>query len=122
MVYLKCHETLFSASIRLFGRCHHSYMVCYKHFGAMSISWKNCLLLGQHTVDCISYKAPHKLPCFARVRFCFSGKILFLHGYVEQLILWICCVFHGNHKVHNACKALTNLRFIFIVLFKARCS
>ena len=39
---------------------HRSYVVCSQYIGALTISWKICLLFGQHTVDCVSHKSPHK--------------------------------------------------------------
>jgi len=45
------------------------------------------------------------------VRFWFIGKGLYFAGYVKQLGQYICYVFHGNHKVHGACKTLANLLF-----------
>jgi len=43
-----------------------------------------------------------------------AGKFYFLSLFVKQLGPWIGCVFHGNHKVHRANKALKQLRFAFL--------
>jgi len=59
VVYLKCHETLNSAAMRPFGRCH-PYLVCSKYLGAKTIWWKICSLFDQHILW---------------IRF--SGKVLF---------------------------------------------
>jgi len=47
--------TLYSAAIRSFGRCHVYYQVCFKYFGAVTISWKICLLFGRYTLRLITY-------------------------------------------------------------------
>jgi len=36
--------------------------------------------------------------------------------YVQQLRPWISYVFYGNHKVLSACKAQTNLMFVFCLI------
>jgi len=43
-----------------------------------------------------------------------AGKFYFLSLHVNQLALWIRCVFHGNNKVHRANEALKNLGFAFL--------
>jgi len=69
-------------------------------------SWKICLLFVQHIVDGISYNVTS---CYKTTIVC-ACQVLSL--FVKHTWPLICCVFHGNHKAHSACKA-THLPVLF---------
>ena len=59
----------------------HLYLVASKYLSVLTISLKICLLFGQHTVDGISHKSPHKyLPGFGTIQ-----KFYFLSVFAKQL-------------------------------------
>jgi len=100
-----CDETRYNVAMRPFGRCHISHVVCSKYL--------ICLLFDQHTVDGISHKWSHIYHSLHISGFGSAGKFLFLPGYLKQLGPLICYLFHFDHKVHSACKNLTNLGLCF---------
>jgi len=88
----------------------------------MTIPRKICLFLGQHIVDDISNKSLHKYHRWHISEFGSVGNIYFL-SYLWNTWDRGFVVFHGNHKVHSACKAFTPHTFhLFCCLAKARCS
>jgi len=48
-----------------------------------------------------------------------AGNKYFFSLFVKHMGPWICCVFHGNHRVHSACKTFfTQLPFPFLSFLK----
>ena len=92
-VYLWSHGTTNSASISQFGRCHPHYLICSKFLDALNFYWKICLLLGQHTLDGISHKSPHKYHNLPMPGFGSTGKLYFCQYLWNSwdLVPWICC-------------------------------
>jgi len=43
-----------------------------------------------------------------------AGRFYFLSVHVNQLAVWIRCVFHGNNKVHRANEVPKQLGFYFL--------
>jgi len=83
----------------------------------VTIPWKFYLLFGHHIVDGISKnRYIQQIPWSAHVRFWFSGKYFFLSKFAKHIGPYIYCifVFHGNHKVHSACKSFTHFPFAFL--------
>ena len=104
------HSFIDRVAMKPFGRCHPWCLVCSNHLDPVKI----CLLFGQH--DRISHKSPHNYQ-FAHVMFWFSGKLFFfLSLFVKHIAPWICCVYHGNHKVQSA-HGLQSLHTPFYFLF-----
>lgn len=99
MFYLGCHEKQYCAAIRSFGHCDSSYVAYFKNLGVLTILQKICLLIQSHMLA-------HNYQSSYMSGFDSAGKLCFLGTWTS--------VFHGNHKVHGACKALVNLQFVFL--------
>jgi len=82
---LHCHLYLVASKylsvLTIFLLHCHLYLVASKYLSVLTISLKICLLFGQHTVDGISHKSPHKyLPGFGTIQ-----KFYFLSVFAKQL-------------------------------------
>jgi len=94
------HGILNSATEKPFGLCH----FCSNYCGAMTIPQKICSCFAQHIVHGISHKSLHKYHSLCESSFGLVGNIYILSLFVKHMILWICCAFHGNHKVQDKFK------------------
>ena len=89
-----------------------------KNFGRICewnllLVWPIYMFIAYHTSRYINIIA-----CACQVLVQFEHVFCFLSLYVKHMEPWICCVFHGNHKVHSAYKAFTYFWFTFVSCLK----